>query len=89
MVFLHENGVISTGIFDVPNVAFVQSWYPDGLDNYGGVPYANSTEDFNGPWKIMFEEARKQGMLNIQWVHELTPTRDLYFLTKSVHESLS
>jgi len=80
IVSMLENGVISTGVILPQEFAIIQSWYPEGMEGYGGMPYAQTPDEFKKRMLINLEGA------GIQWIPELNVLSDLYFLAKKTIE---
>lgn len=75
---LHENGVISGGICASPSVSVIQSWYPEGKEGFGGLPYSIGAEEFDEIMTINLERA------GAECASERTVLADLYFLASDV-----
>lgn len=79
-VCMLENEVISTGILFSREIAIIQSWYPEGMEKYGGRPYAQTPDEFRQVMLGMLE------MAGVSWVVEFNFVSSLYFLAKETIE---
>jgi len=80
MVNTLENGVISTCLLIQPGIAVIGSWFPEGMQEYGGNPYAQNPDEFK---MLMIKTLEPAG---VQWIPELNVLSDLYFLAKDIFE---